>query len=110
MPLVAERNQQVIDVISDCQAKCVACAHDCASQGNSDLARCIRLCLDCAVLCQACVPLLASDSALSPALCGLCADACQQCADECDRVGMTECAEVCRRGAELCREMAGANG
>jgi hypothetical protein len=110
MPLVAERHQKVIDVISDCQAKCTACAHDCAGQGNSDLATCIKLCLDCAVLCQACVPLLASDSAFSPALCGICADACQQCADECDRVGMTECAEACRRAAELCREMARVNG
>ena len=40
MPLVDNRTEQLIN----------------ASQGNADLAGCIALCLDCATLCQACIP------------------------------------------------------
>ncbi len=43
------------------------------------------ICNDCAQLCGGCIPLIA--------------DACEQCAAECERVGMTECAEACRQMA-----------
>jgi hypothetical protein len=70
---------------------------------------CVRECLDCATLCQACVTLLARDAPYGPELCGLCASACNACATECERFDdelMIECARVCRRAAELCRAMA----
>ena len=56
MPLVDNRTEQLMNVLADCVAKCEAWANDCASQGNADLAGCIALCLDCATLCQACIP------------------------------------------------------
>ncbi len=99
MPLVDDRTQQLIDVLADCLAKCEACAKDCASQGNADLAACIALCSDCATLCQACIPLLARGSEFSAQLCQTCADACERCAQECERTGMTECAEACRKAS-----------
>lgn len=108
MPLVDDRTKQLIDVLADCIAKCEACAKDCASQGNADLADCISLCSDCAALCQACIPLLARTSQFSAATCATCADACERCANECDRTGMIECAEACRTAAQACRQMAGA--
>lgn len=73
MPLVDDRTQQLINVLADCVAQCEACAKDCASQGNADLANCIALCSDCAALCQACIPLIARDSQFSAALCALAA-------------------------------------
>lgn len=108
MPLVAERNQQLINTLADCIANCDGCAQDCARRGDADLAYCIAPCSDCATLCQACLPLLARDSQFSAALCGTCADACDRCAQECDRTGMTECAEACRKAAEACRQMTAA--
>lgn len=66
MPLLDDRTQQLTNVLADSVAKCEACAKDCASQGNADLAGCINLCLDCATLCQACIPLLARGSEFSP--------------------------------------------
>lgn len=59
MPLIEEQTQQIITTLSDCLAKCSACAQDCANQGNKDLARCIALCTDCAELCRTCIPLMA---------------------------------------------------
>ena len=108
MALVDNHTQQLINILADCVANCEACAKDCVSQGNADLAGCIALCLDCATLCQACIPLLARGSQFSPELCRACADACEQCAQECERTGMTECAEACRKAAKACRQIAGA--
>jgi len=50
MPLIDDRTKQLIDVLADCVAKCEACAKDCASHGNADLANCIALCSDCAAV------------------------------------------------------------
>lgn len=80
IPLVDNRTEQLINVLAHCVAKREACANDCASQGNADLAGCITLCLDCATLCQAFIPLLARGS---------------------------QCAEAGRKTAEACRQIAG---
>ena len=106
MPMIEDDTKQLIDTLNDCLVKCTACAQDCANQANADLTECIKFCSDCADLCQACVSLLARGSKFSPELCRTCADACDQCAQECERTGMTECAEACRKAAEACRQMA----
>lgn len=72
---------------------------ECAEGGDAELAECITLCLDCAALCQTCLPLQAGGSSSSAPLSRICADACDRCARECERTGMTESAEVCRRAA-----------
>jgi len=105
---VDDRTQKIIDALAACAASCAACSKDCASRGDSRFAACIALCNDCAVLCGARIPLIASGSQFSAELCRVCADACEQCADECDRRGMTACADACRKAAQVCREMAGA--
>ena len=109
MTLIDDRTKELIDTLADCAAKCEACARDCSKRGNADLVDCIALCLDCGDLCQICLPLLARGSQFAAAICSVCADASELCAAECERVGMTECAEVCRTTAEICREMAGAS-
>ncbi len=69
MALVDNHTQQLINVLAERVAKCEACAKECASQDNADLAECITLCLDCATLGQACIPLLARGSQFSPHSC-----------------------------------------
>lgn len=108
MPLLEEQTRQLINTLSGCLATCTACARDCVSQGDKDLAGCIMLCSDCAELCGVCIPLIARDSEFTPEMCRLCADACERCARECDRTGMTECADACRAAAEACRQMVSA--
>lgn len=107
VPLIEDQTKQIIEILSDCAAKCSACAQDCANQGDKDLAKCIALCSDCAEICNTGISLMTRNSALTAEMCRLCAEACDRCAEECERTGMTECAEACRAAAEACRQMAG---
>ena len=75
MPLVDDRTQQIIDALAACAVSCAACPKDCASRGDVELGSCIALCTDCAVLCGACIPLIASGSQFSAELCRVCPDA-----------------------------------
>jgi hypothetical protein len=99
----------------DCGASCTACAD--ASLSESDLAELtgvIRVCLDCADVCEATARIATRqtrpDIRLVRATIEACAAACVACAEECDRHAAHHehcriCADVCRRCKAACDEV-----
>lgn len=109
----------------DCIAACWSCARICNTcsddmigmhGGGHDqalMARCTRLCRDCADICALAAAWMSRGSQFMEALCRFCADLCDACAEVCEQHAPHHalcgpCAEECRRCANLCREMAGA--
>lgn len=86
------------------------CAASCLQQTNaSEMARCIRLSIDCAETCLTTASLMARSSEMSGVLCQACAYVCEACAEECAKHGTEHCdrcAEACRACAEECQRLA----
>jgi len=106
---------RTIDALSDCAQACTACADDCLSEQNvQELAKCIRLDLDCADVSTATLRVVSRqteyDANLTRPLLEACAAACRSCGEECMRhAEMHErcrvCAEACRRCEQACDEL-----
>jgi hypothetical protein len=97
----------------DCFLACTACADACLSEpGASSLTDCIRLNLNCAAVCAATVPGLASSGSFSgraplKAQLAACAAACASCASECQKHAghhshCAHCAEACKLCLAAC--------
>jgi hypothetical protein len=88
----------------DCAQACVACANAClAEESLAELRHCIRVNLDCAVVCSAAGVLgirgtISDETLIMEMMFGLCAEACRRCGDECLRIF----AEFCRCCAKAC--------
>jgi Domain of Unknown Function (DUF326) len=103
------------DAVNDCAQACTGCADDDLSERDiAELAKCIRLNLDCADVCAATVRVISRqteyDANLTRSLVEACATACKSCGDECQRhAEMHEhcrvCAEACRRCERACRQL-----
>ena len=108
-----------IDGCFSCAQACTFCADAClGEEAVTHLARCIRLNLDCADVCEITGRVLsrqfAIDVELAHALIEACAKACGRCADECERhaeaMGMEHCrvcAEACRTCEQACNDLLG---
>jgi hypothetical protein len=106
---------RTIDALSDCAQACTACADDCLSEQNvAELAKCIRLDLDCADVCTATLRVVSRqteyDANLTRPLLEACVAACKSCGDECERHAQMHehcrvCAEACRRCEQACDEL-----
>ncbi|HWB71235.1 MAG TPA: four-helix bundle copper-binding protein [Egibacteraceae bacterium] len=104
-----------IDALNDCAQACTACADDCLSEQNlQELAKCIRLNLDCADVCTATARVVSRqteyDANVTKPLLQACAGTCRSCGDECERhAGRHEhcrvCAEACRRCEQACNDL-----
>ncbi len=69
----------------------------------------LNLLMDCAKICSTNADFILRNSTYYPQTCGITADICDECGDTCDRFDddfMKECANVCRRCSESCREIA----
>ncbi len=86
------------DACADCFVTCEACARHCIDGGMAEMAECIKLCLDGATLCTACLPLMARDSRYHVELCRLCAEACDACASKWRSTTTRSCAHIRRLG------------
>lgn len=112
--------QDCIDACFSCAEICNACSDDMIGMeghGKRDvetlMARCIRLCRDCADICLLSAALMSRNSPYAEQFCGLCAEICDSCAEACEAHAphhpmCGDCAKECRRCADLCREMEGA--
>jgi len=104
-----EQYKSCIDACNDCAVACAHCAQECLSEQEiAQLARCIKLDLDCAAICRAASAAMARGSEHATQICAVCAEACDACADECMAHAMEhcrECAAACRRCALECRNM-----
>ena len=104
-----EKNQELLDALNNCAAECNHCATTCLEEQNVKmLARCIKLDIDCADICQLMSSYVARGSEHANHLSKECAEICEACAEECEKHaknGMEhcrKCAEACRRCAEAC--------
>jgi hypothetical protein len=107
-----EKNQSLMAALNDCAAECNHCATACLDEQDVKmLARCIKLDIDCADICQLTASLVARASEHASHLLKECAEICNACAEECEKHGHMEhcrrCAEACRRCAEECSRLAG---
>ena len=104
-----------IDACFECHQACVACADACLGEKEvAMLARCIRLTVDCADVCETTGRLLSRQYepdfdvlrqalALVELAAGSCADECEQHAGEHEHCRI--CGESCRRCEEACQEL-----
>lgn len=105
------------DEVRECVQDCLECFQTCIET----MARClnmggkhaesvhVNLIMDCAKICSTNADFMLRNSTYYPQTCGITADICDECADTCDRFEddfMKECASMCRRCTESCREMA----
>ena len=108
-----------IEACYDCSEACTQCADDCLSEQDlQELAKCIRLNLDCADVCQTTGRVVSRqteyDANVTRALLGACIAACRGCGDECKHHGdhgmehCKVCAEECRRCEQACEALVGA--
>jgi hypothetical protein len=115
------------EVLAHCIDECLACAYSCTACADADLAeddvaemrRCIRLCLDCADVCDATGRVLARQTEYVAAtaiaqvtscreLCALCAEECERHADHHEHCRI--CGEECRRCEAACSAVLDAIG
>ncbi len=108
---------ECIDSCFDCAQACTACADACLGEDDpGHLARCIRLDLDCADMCDATGKILSRQTAFEPAMAraalGACAESCRLCAEECehhasemDMEHCRACSEACRRCEQACNDL-----
>ncbi len=116
MKTLSPQHQDCLDACFSCAQMCETCADDMIGMKHHKhddlMARCIKLCRDCADICILAARFISRSSQRSESLCRLCADICDQCAEVCERHAPNHalcgpCAEECRRCADLCREMVG---
>ena len=101
--------QICIEACNDCSAECEQCASACLEEANvKQFTRCIKLNLDCALICAMTSKLMARGSEEAQNICGYCAEFCQSCAEECrthDAEHCRQCAAQCERCAMECQKM-----
>jgi hypothetical protein len=95
-----------IDECLACLQSCTACADASVAEENvADMRKCIRLCLDCADVCDATARTLTRQTeyvaSTSRAQVSSCLELCAICADECERHAAHH--GHCRLSAEECR-------
>lgn len=103
-----EQNQRIIALLSNCVLKCNYCITACLEEQDVKmLARCIKLNIDCAGICQLAISFIAKRSEHGTHLLGECTEICNACAEECEKHKHMEhcrrCAEACRDCAETCK-------
>jgi hypothetical protein len=104
-----------IDECLECAASCTACADASVSEDDvRELVHVIRLCLDCADVCEATGRIVtrqaAPDLGLLHPMLEACSVACLASAEECERHAAHHehcriCAEVCRRCKKACDDL-----
>ena len=116
-----ERSQTSATVASDEVLQCLRDSLDCYQTCTETVTGCltmggrhskgehINLLIDCAKICSLNADFILRNSTYYPQTCSITADICDECGDTCDRFNedfMKECAAVCRRCSESCRELA----
>jgi Domain of Unknown Function (DUF326) len=106
---------RAIDALSDCAQACTSDADDDLSEQNlGELVKCIRLCLDCADVCDATIGVTSRqteyDANVTRPLLEACVATCRSAGDECERHAQIHehcrvCAEACRSCEQACREL-----
>ena len=101
--------RSMLSALNECANECNYCASACLDEQDVQmLTKCIKLNLDCAVICQLASTLTARGSVHASHVMTECAEICEACADECEKHSHMEhcrkCAELCRACAEVCSQ------
>jgi hypothetical protein len=109
------RLTDAIEMLVDCANTCVQCADACLSeQHTTDLAKCIRLNMDCADICATTSRVVSRqteyDANVTRPLLEACIAACRSCGDECaQHADYMEhcriCSQQCRDCEQACRDL-----
>lgn len=103
--------QSCIEACLKCASVCNFCASSCTKESDvQHMAECIRLDMECAVMCYTAAQLMSIGSIRVREVCKICADVCDACANECakhDNDHCRMCAEACRQCAQECRKTSG---
>lgn len=95
-----------IEACIKCATECNHCAVSCLKENDVQrLTKCIRLNLECAVVCRVTAELISLHSRYTKEICQLCASICNACAEECERHS-NDGLEYCKECAETCRACA----
>ena len=112
-----EQNKAAIATCQSCANICNRCSDDMIGMESHDnrelMARCVRLCRDCADVCSLSANWMSRSSILSNKICRVCAEVCTVCAEACEEHAPHHalcgpCAAECRKCVAVCLEMAGA--
>lgn len=108
---------ELIDSCLECVQACTSCADACLGEDDPKaLARCIRLDLDCADVCDSTAKVMSRQTAFEPEMARAAVEACARatrlCGDECEThardMNMEHCRvcmEACRRCEEACNSV-----
>jgi hypothetical protein len=97
-----DKYRSCIQACNECAAECDHCATACLDEDNpKQMARCIRLDLDCARICRLAAAAMAADSEFVTEICRLCSEICRACGEEC-RGHEPEHCQSCARACEKC--------
>lgn len=119
--LDADLLARTIEALTECANTCTQCADACLAEAglSPELAKCIRLNLDCADVCATTSRVVSRqteyDANVTGPLVQACAAVCKSCGDECDAhaehmAHCRQCADSCRRCEQACRELLAAIG
>ena len=101
--------RSILNALNECANECNYCASACLDEENVQmLTKCIKLNLDCAVICQLASTLTARGSEHATHVMNECVEICEACAEECEKHAHMDhcrkCAEMCRACAEVCSQ------
>ena len=101
------------ECISNCHQthkSCMEAVSHCLEKGGRHASKeHIVSMVDCATLCQTSTDFMSRQSPLHQEVCRVCAESCEKCAQHCDSFDddfMKKTAEIIRRSAASCRQMA----
>ncbi|HEY5463537.1 MAG TPA: four-helix bundle copper-binding protein [Hanamia sp.] len=102
-----QQYQKCIDACLACATICNHCAVSCLEEKEvPNLTKCIRLDLECAVVCRASAELMTLNSVHSSGICGLCTTICDACAEECEKHSAMEHCKECAESCQVCAKEA----
>ncbi len=106
---MADKNNYLVQALSECAAECGRCASACLEERDMKMLKdCINLNMDCADVCLLTAKLISRDSVHGEHLLKECVEICNACAAECEKHAHMEhckkCAESCRSCATLCSQ------
>lgn len=110
-PQMNEEMQRCIRLCRDCHARCIELLDHCVTLGGRHVAPDhIRLLMDCAQRDTVTADFMARASALRDCTYTFCAEVCRRCAESCAQLAgndqlLKQCAELCRHCAESCDRM-----
>ncbi|MCU9813116.1 four-helix bundle copper-binding protein [Paraclostridium sp. AKS81] len=109
MGIVTNKTDKHQACIDECQ-KCAQACYECLNEPDiKERKNCVSTLVECAMMCQMSVSMMAINGKFSKEHCELCAKICEQCEQECAMFKddhCQKCASVCRSCADECRKMA----